>query len=153
MSATGPAQIEHAVQQTNVWLGELMMALGWRDRSQAYQALHTVLPLLRNHLPANEAADLSSQLPLFARALFFEGWHPGGEPIKDRSGDHFIAHLAKTFSNTGGVQPSQIATAVFSLLARHVSPGEVKQVRQALPEGMRRYWPANEASLDTYRLG
>ena len=37
----------------------------------------------------------------------------------------------------------EIAAAVFELLSRHVSLGEISQARNALPEGVRRYWLAD----------
>jgi uncharacterized protein (DUF2267 family) len=144
MNATGLAHIDHSVHQTNIWLGELMMMLNWTDRAHAYRALHTVLPLLRAHLPVNEASHLSAQLPLLIRALFFEGWHPAAEPLKDRSGGEFIDRVGKAFANIAGAHPSEIITAVFALLSRHVTPGEINVVKLALPEGVRRYWPMEQ---------
>ncbi len=152
MNSTGLAQIDHSIHQTNIWLGELMMMLSWNDRANAYRALHTILPLLRSHLPLNEASHLSAQLPLFIRSLFFEGWRPGAEPLKDRSGEDFVAHVGKAFSNVVGAHPSEIITAVFALLARHVTPGEINQVRLALPEGVRRYWPIDQKPASELRF-
>lgn len=134
------AHIDHAVQGLHLWLDELARELGWSGREQAYRALHIVLPLVRRHLPAGEAADLAAQLPLLARALFFEGWRPAKEPVRDRDGDTFIAEIAKGFSAVPGASPSEIAGAVFALLSRHVSRGEIVQVRKSLPEGVRRHW-------------
>lgn len=144
MMTIGLAQFDHAVHQSDIWFDELMMMLSWNDRASAYRALHTVLPLLRSHLPLDEASHLSAQLPLVVRALFFEGWHPSAEPLKDGSSDDFVTHVGKAFCNTLSAHPSEIITAVFALLARHVTPGEINQVRLALPEGVRRYWPIDQ---------
>lgn len=133
--------VNHAIQQLHVWLDELAATLDW-DREQAYRALHIVLPLIRRNLPAGEAADLAAQLPLLVRALYFEGWRPAKEPVRDRDGDQFISEIAAGFSNTPGASPSQIAAEVFALLSRHVSRGEIVQVQKTLPEGVRRHWRA-----------
>lgn len=141
MTATGLSQTDHAVQAMNVWLGELLTILGWTERRHAYHALHVVLPALRTHLPVNEAADLAAQLPLLIRALFFEGWHPAKEPIVDRSGKEFFDHINRCLVHAEGSQPAEIVGAVFAVLERHVTSGEISQVKAALPEGVRRYWP------------
>lgn len=141
MSTTGLSQIDHAIQTTHVWLGELMTLLDWSDRVRAFRALYTVLPSLRDHLPVNEAAHLAAQLPLIIRGIYYEGYHPARQPVKDRGGDDFIAHIAHAFSETGDASPAAIAAAVFTLIERHVSPGETEQVKKALPEALRRYWP------------
>jgi len=138
---TGSSHLDHAVQTATVWLGELMAILDWNDRDRAYRALHTVLPALRDHLPAGQAAHLAAQLPLIIRGLFFESWKPDAEPLADRGGDAFIAHIAQAFSQNGDAHPSEIASAVFALLERHISAGEIQKVKQTLPEGVRRYWP------------
>ena len=146
MNIGSVAHIDHAVQQANVWLGELMMLMGWNEREQAYRALHVVLPALRQHLPADESADLAAQLPLIVRGLYFETWRPATEPVRDRSGDEFISLIGRAFQNTPGASPSEIAKAVFELLSRHISHGEIRQVQSVLPAGIRRYWPAYNAS-------
>jgi len=136
-------QITHAVEAINEWLGELMDLLNWDDRGRAYRALYAVLPALRDHLPVNESAHLAAQLPLIVRGIFFDSWHPAGQPVRDRAGDAFIAHIEQTFLQTAGANPEQIATAVFTLLERHVSAGEIDHVKKALPDGVRRYWPSS----------
>ncbi|MFO1186507.1 MAG: DUF2267 domain-containing protein [Alphaproteobacteria bacterium] len=134
--------IDQCVRQAHVWLKDLAEILAWDDQESAFRALHIVLPLLRRHLPATEAADLAAQLPTIIRGLYFAGWHPAQEPVRDRDAEHFIGEIGRAFDDTPNVGPAEIASAVFTLLARHVSPGEVAQVRQVLPAGVRRFWPA-----------
>lgn len=153
MSMTGLSQIDHAVQQLHVWLGELMMMLDWNDRQRAYRALHTVLPLLRARLPVQEAAHLSAQLPLLVRGLFLEGWHPAKEPVKDRDGEQFEHAVASAFACTSGAHAEEIVTAVLTLLVRHVSTGEMAQVKGALPEGIRRFWPSGPSEKAPHAPG
>ena len=139
---TGPNHVEHAAQLANTWLRELSDMLDWNDRGRAYRALHTVLPALRTHLPAAQAAHLAAQLPLIVRGIFFDGFRPSAEPVADRSGEAFVAAIGKAFAQNGDTHPSEIAVAVFALLGRHVTGGEIEKVKEALPEGVRRYWPA-----------
>lgn len=139
MSTTGLSQIDQAVQHTYVWLGELMDILGLDSRAAAYRSLRTVLTALRDHLPVNEAAHLAAQLPLLVRGLFYEGWHPAGTPIADRGGEAFYASVEAAFARAPE-DPEEIIRAVFALLERHVSAGEVEHLKKTLPAGVRRFW-------------
>jgi uncharacterized protein (DUF2267 family) len=139
VSTTGLSQIDQTVQLTNVWLGELMDILGLDTRAAAYRALRTVLTALRDHLPVNDAAHLAAQLPLLVRGLFYEGWHPAATPVVDRGGEAFYCAVEAAFSRAPE-DPEEIIRAVFALLERHVTEGEVDHLKKTLPAGVRRFW-------------
>jgi uncharacterized protein (DUF2267 family) len=48
--------------------------------------------------------------------------------------------------NLRPVDPKDAATAVFRVLNHYLDPEQVGKVRDALPEEVRRLWPANNAS-------
>ena len=58
MGTTGVEAFDATLQKTNVWLHELMEDLAWDSRHWAYLALHTGLPIVRDHLTIEEATDL-----------------------------------------------------------------------------------------------
>jgi uncharacterized protein (DUF2267 family) len=141
MSATGLETFDSTLQTTNIWLDELMNEMKWKDRHRAYHALRAVLQALRDRLPVDEAAHLSAQMPLLVRGIFFEGWHPAGKPLKERSREEFLAHMEKAYAFDIKADVEGIARAVFGLLDRHVTAGEIDDVKQALPLPIRKLWP------------
>lgn len=50
MSATGLDVFDTTLHKTNIWLNDLMQALGWPDRDKAYSALKATLHALRDRL-------------------------------------------------------------------------------------------------------
>jgi uncharacterized protein (DUF2267 family) len=141
MSMTGLSQFDETVHLTNDWLNQLMQLLDWNERQRAYVALRVVLHEIRDRLPVEEAAHLAAQLPMLVRGFYFEGWRPGREARPDRSAESFLAAIDEAFAGDPGAYADSIAAAVFGLLERRVSAGEVKDVRDSLPEGVRRLWP------------
>lgn len=141
MSATGLDVFDRTLQSTHIWLDDVMEELGWTDRHKAYHALRVVLQGLRDHLPVNEAAHLSAQLPLLVRGVFFEGWHPAKVPIKERSQEEFLVHVTEAFLFDADVSSREVATAVFNVLAKHVDEGESRKIKAVLPQGLRSLWP------------
>jgi uncharacterized protein (DUF2267 family) len=134
MSTTGVKAFDSTLHTTHAWLNEICEELKWeRDPRRAYHALRTVLHALRDRLHPEEAAGLAAQLPLLIKGVFYEGWHPAGKPIKARSADEFLAPVADAFRNDGWTQPDKVARAVFAVVKRHVSAGEVADVIAALP--------------------
>jgi uncharacterized protein (DUF2267 family) len=139
VDAIGP--IEAAVHTMNSWLKELDEELDWKSRQRAYHALRVVLHALRDRLTLAEVADLGSQLPLLIRGLFYEGWNPNGKPVKERKREEFLAIISAAFQNEPDVYPEAVAWAVFKMLERHVSTGEIADVRAVLPAAIRSLWP------------
>jgi len=141
MSATGLATFDTTVKTTNIWLDELMQELHWSDRHKAYHALRTVLHALRDRMPVNEAVHLGAQLPMLVRGLYYEGWHPAGKPVKERSRDEFLTHITDAFLFDVNADSKEIACAVLRVLARHVTAGEIDDVKHVLPAGIRQLCP------------
>jgi len=144
MSVTAIPHIEASIHTANVWIKELSQELGWDDRERAYHALRAVLHALRDRLTVDEAADLGAQLPLLIRGLYYEGWDPSSTPVKERHREMFLHHIAAAFPRDPKVYPEGIAWAVFKVLERHVSTGEIKDVLHVLPKEIRSLWPGGE---------
>lgn len=143
MSATGLRVFDTTLQKTNRWLNELMELLGWADRERAYRALRATLHALRDRLTVEEAAQLSAQLPMLVRGFYFDGWDPTDKPKKERHEEEFLTDIALAFPDGEVVDVAQVTRAVFAILAIHVSEGEIEDVRQLLPSGLRHLWPAH----------
>jgi uncharacterized protein (DUF2267 family) len=146
--------IDTTVQKAYLWLRELGDELHEEDTHHSYQVLRTVLHVLRDRLPVNECADFGAQLPMLVRGLFYEGWHPAGKPLKLRSREEFLHEIQKTFPHTVMlVDPERFARAVFGLLEKHLTEGELHQVRGNLPLHVQSLWPSQQRAMEAARAG
>jgi uncharacterized protein (DUF2267 family) len=141
MSQTDLTQFDSTLQTTHVWLNDIQERLGWEEPYRAYHALRAVLHALRDRLPVEQVAALAAQLPMLVRGFYYEGWHPHGKPVKERHKEEFLAHIAAAFRDDPDVDPEQVTRAVFRVLAKHVSAGEVESVKNCLPGELRSLWP------------
>jgi uncharacterized protein (DUF2267 family) len=122
-------------------LKEIMERLEMTDRHQAYMALKVTLHALRDRLSIEEAAQLGAQLPLIIRGLFYEGWQPAGKSDRASSWETFMKPVYLAACHDGSFTPEEIVSAVFDVLSRHVSGGEIDDVIGQLPRDIRSLWP------------
>jgi uncharacterized protein (DUF2267 family) len=139
MSATGLETFDQTLQKTNIWLTEIMEDLG-PDRQHAYHALRAVLHSLRDRLTVEEAAHLSAQLPLLIRGIYFEGWHPAGEPNKDRSMDEFLQHVRERLGNIEPINVETVTRSVFRVLRQNVTDSEIAHVKDMTGKALQPLW-------------
>ena len=135
MAERGLEGIDETVHLTYRWIDEIAERMG-SDRHHAFQALRTFLQLLRDHLKVDEAAQLAAQLPLLLRGAFYEGWDPGHDLLHERGGDEFVQRFMERCP-VKTIDPQKALPAVWSVLKEHVSAGEVEDVFQSLPKGVR----------------
>jgi uncharacterized protein (DUF2267 family) len=141
MSAVGLESLEHTLQLTHTWIKELDERLGWNNKPRSYRLLKAVLHAQRDWLQLNEAVDLAAQLPTLLRGACYEHCRPAATPVKHRKKADFLAKIEDSFKTDPLDQPTQAVIAVFELLSKTVSPGEIQDVRRALPEELRNLWP------------
>jgi uncharacterized protein (DUF2267 family) len=144
MTATGLDVFDSTVQKTKTWLNDLMQITGWTDRRTAYRALRATLHALRDRLVVDEVAQLSAQLPMLIRGLYFEGWDPSSRALKERHLEQFLARIEQELRGDEDLQPEQVARAVFEVMQRRVTQGEIEDVRHILPSKIRALWPVPE---------
>ncbi len=142
MDGTSISNFSHAAQQAQQWVNELGEHLGWSDR-RAYHLLRSVLPILRDWLSPEEAADLSAQLPTLIRGIYFEGWNPAEAPATERKKSDFVSRVERAFADEGGTDFEAAIGSVFALIDRHISQGESVQVRASMKKSLRQLWPAH----------
>ena len=131
-----------SLQKTQVWLNDLMSELGWHDKPQkAYLALRTALHALRDRLTVEEAVHLGAQLPILIRGVYYDGWTLTGKPVKERHKSDFLNHIARAFRDDETVDPEKVMRAVFKVLNRHISKGEIEDVKHIMPKTLQELWP------------
>jgi len=143
MKWTGLDVFDSTIQRTITWLKELMTELNWSDRRKTYLALRCVFHSMRDHLPVNDAIVFGEQLPMLIRGLYFDGWDLTGKPLLLRTRNDFLSFLADSLARTGdnSSEPEVVARAVFRLLDRKVTDGEIKDVHHLLPLAILDLWP------------
>jgi uncharacterized protein (DUF2267 family) len=142
MSSAGLESFDHTVQLTHEWINELDRSLGWNNKGRSYHLLKSVLHALRDRLIVEEAADLAAQLPMLLRGAYYEQWRPAAVPERHKTKDDFLARVAAAFKPPQTLEhPGQAVIAVFQLLSKKITSGEIDDVRHALPEDLRNIWP------------
>ena len=135
MSATGLASFDTTLQKTNGVLKSIEEAYGWpkERRQQSYDALRAVLHALRDRLTVEETAQLSAQLPMLIRGIYFEGWDPTRVPVRMHR-DEFLARIRNEFpfEVPGGME--RLFDTVVQALRRFITEGEWEDVRSHLPK-------------------
>ncbi|MCZ8122211.1 MAG: DUF2267 domain-containing protein [Magnetospirillum sp.] len=144
MSATGLEVFDKTVQETNIWLNEIAGALG-ADRHLAWHVLGAVLRVTRDRLPLALAIHLGAQLPLLVRGAYYDQWRPPSDRHHSRSQEDFVADVAANLAQTKPVNRVDAIRAVFDVLERHITHGQMENVRDALPKSIRGLWPETPA--------
>jgi uncharacterized protein (DUF2267 family) len=132
--------------KTNIWLKDLMEEMDSDDRQRAYRVLRAVLHVLRDRLTVDEAAKLGAQLPMLVRGFYYEGWHPAGTPVKMRHRDEFLGHVRERLRDAPDMDVERATRAVFAVIARHVTGGEVDAIIHSMPKEVRRMWPSTASA-------
>ena len=139
MSSTGFRGFDHTLQETNGWLHEIAEQMGNPHKQMAYHALRGVLFALRDRLTVDEVFNLAAQLPMLIRGLYFEGYKVAGKPEKFHA-EEFLARVHQELQKAGPANPEKAMRAVFTILDRHVTAGELDDIRAGLPQDVRRLW-------------
>ncbi|TPL02998.1 MULTISPECIES: DUF2267 domain-containing protein [unclassified Mesorhizobium] len=129
----------HAAEQAQQWVNELARDLDWNEQS-AFRLLKSVLHALRDWLSPEEMADLPAQLPTLIRGIYFEGWNPAG-PACEHKKRGFVICVRDSFGYEPEIDVDKAIGAVFRLLDRHISHGEIIQVRNSMKKSLRQLWP------------
>jgi uncharacterized protein (DUF2267 family) len=141
MSTTGLQGLEHTLELTHIWINDLDAALEWNNKARAYRLLKSVLHALRDWLQLEEMAHFGAQLPTLLRGVYYEQWRPSGTPVWKRSKSAFLARVDEDFKQDPLPNTAQAAMAVFELLSKKITRGEVAHVRRGLPDDLRTIWP------------
>jgi uncharacterized protein (DUF2267 family) len=149
MAVTGLEVFDTTLHKTHGWLNNLMSELEWRDKHIAYLALRATLHALRDRLTIEEVAQLGAQLPMLIRGFYYEDWDPTGKPVRERHKEQFLARIEHELAGGDAIDPEFIARAVFRLLAKRVSDGEIEDVRHILPSEVRALWPAPSSRISS----
>lgn len=140
MHPTVTALFAETIENTGRWIDDLLVEMGTSDARQAYSILRAVLHVLRDRLTVDEAVNLGAQLPVLVRGFYYDGWRPEGRPFKYRHKAEFLHRVAEAYRGLSVPEQELAVEAVFRVLSRHVTEGEIRHVREQLPEEVRDLW-------------
>ena len=142
MKLTGLEVWDASIQRTNLWLKELMQELNSADHRNTYLTLRSVLHALRDHLPIGEAIYVGEQLPMLIRGMYFEHWNLAGKPLPLRSRNDFFTAVSHYMAREGETSNAEAGTrAVFRLLDRKATEGEIEDLQHVIPLILLDLWP------------
>jgi uncharacterized protein (DUF2267 family) len=140
---TGLDVFDKTLQQTNLWLKDLMKRLGTEDRKLAYQVLSRTLHAVRDRIGPENAVHLGAQLPMLVRGFYYEGWHMPGTPTKERLTEDFLQHVNCHVLRGVHLDPEHAVRSVFGVMCDRIDPGEVEKLIRVFPGELRNLWPAS----------
>lgn len=142
MKFTGLDVFDSTIQRTNSWLKELMLELNSSDYRETYLGFRSVLHALRDHLSEDNAVYVGEQLPMLLRGVYFEHWDPHGKPLPLRNRNDFFTVVSSYMSRDGdnALDAETMARAVFRLLDRKVTDGEMNDIQHVTPPALSDLW-------------
>ncbi|HEY7644973.1 MAG TPA: DUF2267 domain-containing protein [Hyphomicrobiales bacterium] len=137
---TGLEVFDSTVQQTNLWLKDIMDRLETDDRHLAYQVLRATLHAIRDRIGPENAVHFGAQLPMLLRGLYYEGWHMAGTPTKTHHLAEFLDEIEDEARRQLSPDRERLVKAVFAVIADRIDPGEVRKLIKIFPERLRSLW-------------
>jgi uncharacterized protein (DUF2267 family) len=142
MKLTGLEVWDSSIQRTNAWVKELMQELNSGDYRKTYLILRSVLHALRDRLLIDEAVYVGEQLPMLIRGMYFEHWKVTREPLPLRNRNDFFTAVSHYMARDGETSNVETATrAVFRLLDRKATDGEIEDLQRVIPDILLDLWP------------
>ena len=130
---TGLDVFDATVQQTNLWLKDLMERVPGADRHYAYQLLRATLHTFRDRIGPENAVHFGAQLPMLIRGFYYEGWQPSKPQTKTRHIDDFLNAVEADAGRGLGSGASGKVKAVFAVIADKIDAHEIEKLRKVLP--------------------
>lgn len=140
MQLTRIIALDHASHAAGEWISEISDDLGWTDRLRCYQLLRATLHAVRDYLDVNEAAALGGQLPTLIRGIFYEDWDPSTGPAPEQDMADFLDHICAGFTDPPLADPERAVGAVLDLIRRKITPGEYRQMHDAMSRSVTGIW-------------
>ncbi|MDZ7757972.1 DUF2267 domain-containing protein [Rhodohalobacter sp.] len=127
-------------KEANEWLLEIGDRAGFPDRTDwSYGCLRAVLHTLRDRTTIEEVFQLSAQLPVLIRGIFFEGYKPSGKPDK-LNAEEFMSRIKKDLGNANPISADEAFRVVIELLYDRTTPGEMDDIRGQMPKAIQQIW-------------
>jgi uncharacterized protein (DUF2267 family) len=137
---SGLPVFDKTIQETNLWLKELMDRLEINDRQMAYALLRATLHAVRDRIGPQSACHLGAQLPMLLRGVFYEGWRLARVATKERHVESFVDHVLQEVPLEKIGDPEAAVSAALAVIRSHVDPGEALKIIDLFPDELKRFW-------------
>lgn len=142
---TGIAAFDRTIQKSNIWIKEMMQEMGWSSRERAYGALRACLHSTRDILSNEEVTQFGAQLPTLLRGAYFDGWKTKLGSVRIKTVEEFydlvFLHLGAAQKNFSDEEVKALTHAFFNVATKHVSSGEMLDVKAGLPKKVQNLIP------------
>ncbi|MBX2893619.1 MAG: DUF2267 domain-containing protein [Saprospiraceae bacterium] len=132
------------VQDGEQFLKEVAREINDPDNvAKAGRILRAVLHAFRNRVSPQESLQLIAQLPMLVKAVYVDGWRISDESKTLRTLGDFIEAVREeggrgtTNDFVTDREVEHAIHAVFTVLKKHVSAGEIKDIVATLPAELR----------------
>lgn len=139
-----PLNFKKYAEHAEDFLKELSQRLGDDNRDRSARILRSVLHLLRDQIPVEESVQFMAQLPMFLKAVYVDGWKLNNRQRKVKDYDAFINEIRypdtrKIYTDfDSNAQCEHAVQIVLTLIQEKVSEGEIRDVVNTLPAGLRK---------------
>jgi len=127
-------------RNANEWLLEIANRAGYPDNTDwACGSLKAVLHTLRDRTTIEEVFQLSAQLPVLIRGIYFEGYKPTGKPDK-LNAEEFMSRIKNKLGNANPITAEESFRVVLETLYDRTSIGEMDDIRGQMPKAIQNIW-------------
>ncbi|HYC39241.1 MAG TPA: DUF2267 domain-containing protein [Chitinophagaceae bacterium] len=129
------------LEEANVFFRDVAIELGNpQDTDHAFRVSVALFHTLRDRITTQESMHVISQLPMILKGLYVDGWKIHDEVDRtdtlheflDAVRSHSLRNAGRDFGNDQ--QAVDNLSAVIRVLRRYVSEGEMRHIRQQLPQ-------------------
>jgi len=138
----------------NLMLDEVALEIGFpQNRDLAGRILRSTLHALREVITIEESFQLMAQLPFVIKAMYIEEWKINRKTEKIKHVKDFVRKVVHEDFPAGHhdfqtVKDGENAVkAVFKVLRRHVSAGEIDDILATMPKELHKLWGVPHLNL------
>lgn len=138
---------EEYSQKGNEFVNKVAAELGNpEDKEHAGRVIKSVLHSLREVITPEESMHLISQLPMYLKAVYVDGWKLSESANRVKFLDEFLEKVRNNAPRTAGrdfgndESTRDNIQAVFRVIKQQVNKGEVEDIKVQLPESLAELW-------------
>jgi uncharacterized protein (DUF2267 family) len=131
-------------QEGQSFVNDLAAELGHPEEvARTGIVLRAILHTLRERITISESFHLSSQLPMFLKAIYVDKWKFSEKPLDIKTKEEFVAEVERQQQQYGEMEFSwsksteEIIQIVLSSLGKYISDGEYEDIIAQLPENIK----------------